>query len=65
MLRVKTLRDIYESWTFALIVSDLGTFEEVEKSYLWRQAMADEINSSQRNGTWELYELPSMKKKLE
>lgn len=45
-------------------MSDLGTFEEVEKSYLWRQAMADEINSSQRNGTWELYELPSRKKEI-
>lgn len=38
--------------------SDPHTFEEVEKSLKWREAMNEEISSIERNQTWELSELP-------
>ena len=38
--------------------SDPVSFEEVEKSLKWREAMNEEIRAIERNETWELTELP-------
>lgn len=38
--------------------SDPVSFEEAEKSLKWREAMNEEIRAIERNGTWELTELP-------
>lgn len=47
--RVRTLRDIYESRTFALIVTDPMTYEEAKNSEKWERAMEEEIKSIQKN----------------
>lgn len=62
--KVRTLKELYESCSYALNVTDPSTFEEAVKSEHWRVAMAEEINSIQKNGTWKLYELPEGKKKI-
>lgn len=40
---VRALRDVYESCTFALHVSNPVTFDEAEKVEVWRKAMAEEL----------------------
>jgi hypothetical protein len=35
------------------------SFAEVEREKVWRAAMCDEINSVERNKTWELVKLPA------
>ena len=39
--------------------TDPSTFEEAEKSSKWREAMDEEINSIEKNQTWELCSLPN------
>lgn len=38
--------------------SDPATFEEAQKNLKWRRAMDDEMNSIEKNQTWELTDLP-------
>lgn len=44
--------------------SDLTTFEEAVQSSKWRDAMDLEIEAIERNGTWELTDLPKGMKKI-
>lgn len=44
--------------------NDPTTFEETAKSSTWREAMDREIQAIERNGTWELTELPRGAKKI-
>ena len=50
---------------FALFADcDPTTFENVVKEEKWRKAMEDEIDAIERNGTWELSDLPKAKKTI-
>jgi hypothetical protein len=40
------------------------SYEEVVKSYKWREAMDTEMESIQKNETWSLTELPAGTKKI-
>ncbi|XP_039118746.1 uncharacterized mitochondrial protein AtMg00820-like [Dioscorea cayenensis subsp. rotundata] len=55
---VRALKDLYESCSFALNVTDPSCYKEAEKSDHWRQAMSVEIDAIQKNNTWKLCELP-------
>lgn len=61
-IRVRELRDIYESCSFALNVHDPQSFEEAQKSQEWRDAMKEELDAIHKNGTWELVDTPPEKK---
>ena len=39
-------------------------FEEAEKNPIWRKTMKEEIEAIERNGTWDLTELPAGAKKI-
>lgn len=56
--KVRSLKYIYESCTFALNLSDPTTHAEAVKTEVWREAMRKELNAIERNGTWELIEPP-------
>eukprot|EP00268_Persea_americana_P056077 TRINITY_DN6570_c0_g1_i4.p1 TRINITY_DN6570_c0_g1~~TRINITY_DN6570_c0_g1_i4.p1 ORF type:complete len:520 (+),score=81.62 TRINITY_DN6570_c0_g1_i4:3057-4616(+) len=49
---------------FQTSASDPATFEEAVKSSAWREAMELEIKAIEKNGTWELTELPRGAKKI-
>lgn len=57
--RVKALRDIYESYAFALKILDPISYEEAQKSSQWRETMKQEMEAIERNETWELIVAPS------
>ena len=59
--KVKSLREIYESCNFALMVAEPTSFTEASTMEGWNQAMKEEINAIERNRTWDLVELPSGK----
>lgn len=46
--KVRTLREIYEGCSFALVVTDPSTYEETIKYSEWREAMNDEIKAIDR-----------------
>jgi len=46
------------------VANDPTTFEEAVKSQVWRNAMESEIAAINRNGTWELTDLPIGTKKI-
>lgn len=60
--KVRTLREIYDSCSFVLAVTDPGSFDEAQQHEEWRKAMAEEICAIEKNKTWELSELPFGKK---
>lgn len=57
--KVRSLRKIYESCSYALTVSDPVSNEEAQKSENWQKAIVEEIQAIQKNGTWNLCLLPS------
>ncbi|KAI4347833.1 hypothetical protein L6164_008612 [Bauhinia variegata] len=59
--KVRTLREIYESCAFALMVTDPTTYKEAAETKAWQNAMEEEILAIQRNKTWELVDLPERK----
>lgn len=56
---MKALRDIYESYAFALKILDAISYEEAQKSSQWRETMKQEMEAIERNETWELIVAPS------
>lgn len=46
------------------VSNDPATFEEAAKSQVWRDAMENEIVAIEKNGTWELTDLPTGAKKI-
>lgn len=56
---MKALRDIYESYAFALKILDPISYEEAQKSSQWRETMKQEMEAIERNETWELIVAPS------
>ena len=72
--RFRSLNDIYEDTVelqpheyehlYFCGVEEPATFEEANTNENWRLAMAEEINSIKRNGTWELSDMPQGKKPI-
>lgn len=56
------MNEIYERCALLLNVADPTTYEEAVKSTVWRKAMEEEIESINKNNTWELVEYPAGKK---
>ena len=48
-LRVRSLRDIFESCSFALTIIDPVSFHEAVEKKEWKIAMEDEIAAIQKN----------------
>jgi len=47
-----------------IVTNDPLAFEEAAKSRVWKDAMKNEIEAIERNGTWELIDLPPGAKKI-
>lgn len=60
--RVRMLRDIYESCSFALHMSDPSNYDEACQNTVWKKAMDEEFQAIQRNDTWDLVAAPMNKK---
>lgn len=63
-VRVRKLREIYESYFFALTVTNLLNFEEAQQYPKCKQAIQEKLAAMQKNSTWKLTELPLGKKKI-
>ena len=59
--KYRSLTDIYASCQFALTVSDPIYYEEAAEKEEWQKAMVEEINTIEKNGTWEMIDLPEGK----
>ena len=49
--KVRSLRSIYESCSFALHVADPTCFEEAVKDEAWQQAMKEELEAIEKNNS--------------
>lgn len=58
------LREIYESCTLALYVSEPCSYEEAAERSEWRLAMEEEMSAIEKNETWSLVDLPKDKKAI-
>lgn len=56
--KVRSLKSIYESCSFALHVAEPTNYEEAMKNQVWQQAMQEELMAIEKNNTWELVVLP-------
>lgn len=61
---MRALRDVYESCSYELNVTDPTSYEEAQQFQVRKDAMKEEFNAIQRNGTWELSVLPPKKTKI-
>lgn len=52
--KVRSLKSIYESCSFALHVAEPTNYEEAMKNQVWQQAMQEELMAIEKNNTWEL-----------
>ncbi|KAL4312115.1 hypothetical protein GQ457_01G013630 [Hibiscus cannabinus] len=56
--KYRSLTDIYASCQFALNVSDPIHNEDAAEREEWHRAMMEEMNATEKNGTWEMTDLP-------
>lgn len=56
--KMRSLKEIYETCSFALNVSDPIFYKEAATMEEWKIAMNEEMASIQKNQTWELVDLP-------
>ena len=56
--KVRLLRDVHESCSFALNVSDPVPYEYAVKLKVWQDAMHEELGAIKKNDIWKLVELP-------
>ena len=59
--KVRSLREIYESCSFALYVTEPTFFEEAIENEDWEAAEMEEMAAIEHNHTWELVDLPEDK----
>ena len=60
--KVRSLRNIYETCSFALNVADPTSYEEFVKDEVLRKALKWELAATERHNTWKLVSLPKGKK---
>ena len=62
---MRSLKDIYDdldvSSNFSLLAFQPSSFEEAIRDDNWVQAMDEEMNSIEKNDTWDLVDLPNDK----
>ena len=62
---MRSLKDIYDdldvSSNFSLLPFQPSSFEEAIRDDNWVQAMDEEMNSIEKNDTWDLVDLPNDK----
>lgn len=56
-----SLKDVYSACSFALLAVDPLCYEEAAEQPEWKNAMIEEIQSIEKNQTWELVDLPEGK----
>ena len=56
--KVRSLKNVYESCSFALNVTDPTSNEEAAKQEVWLNAIKEELIAIERNHTWQLVILP-------
>lgn len=61
---LKYPNNVYTSCQFALAISDPLFHEEAAKKEEWRKAMVEEMKSIEKNGTWEMVDLPEGKNSI-
>lgn len=54
----RSLSQLLETCQFALSIHDPNTYEEAVEKKDWQQAMMEELQSIEKNKTWELTKLP-------
>lgn len=59
--KFRSLKEIYETCDFALSISDPVLYSDAAKEQMWQNAMTQEINSIEKNNTWQLVDLPADK----
>ena len=59
--KYKSLADIYASCQFTLTVSDPMSYKEAAEKEEWKKARVEEMQSIEKNGTWEMVDLPNEK----
>ena len=57
----RSLTELYERCTFALMVADPNRFHDAAGEEKWQNAMNEEIAAIEKNGTWMLEDLPENK----
>jgi len=69
--KIRNLKDLYDQNEevdqvshFALMACDPISFDEAAKEGVWIKSMDDEIDSIERNGTWDLVDLLEVKKSI-
>ena len=56
--KYRSLAEIYESCTFALLSAEPLNYEEAQGKEEWELSMTEEMAAIKRNDTWELVKLP-------
>lgn len=56
--KTRSLVDIYESCTYALMLAKPTCYEEACEDEKWQNSMKEELNSIEKNNTWDLVDLP-------
>lgn len=59
--KFRSLKDVYSACSFALLAVDPLYYEEAAEQPEWKNAMIEEIQSIEKNQTWELVDLPEGK----
>lgn len=59
--KFRSVRELYESCTFALLVADPTCYEDAAKNQTWQEAMNEEMSAIRKNETWELVDMPEDK----
>lgn len=60
-MKFRSLEDIYASCSFSLLAAEPTCYEEAAKRSEWQNAMIEEIQSIEKNQTWELVDFPDGK----
>lgn len=59
--KFRSLAEIYESCSLALLAADAICYEDAAEQTEWRNAMLEEIQAIEKNSTWELVDPPKGK----
>nr|CAD1832706.1 unnamed protein product [Ananas comosus var. bracteatus] len=63
-LKVKSLKEIYETCKFVLMAAEPVCFEEACDKQEWKNTMHEEIAAIEKNQTWELVDMPKEKEAI-
>lgn len=58
LVLVQAARELVDDTLYLVCEGEPSSFDEAERDAAWRAAMKEEMDAVQRNGTWELLDLP-------